>query len=307
MKTKDQLNFEFYTEELLKYRKQKGLSQEELANIVGVSRQSIYSWEAGKSIPDMKNIVKLCEELDITVDKLTNALVVPNNRKNVRKFKRKIFHGIFFIIMILFLVYMLMVIRKIILLGSICNKLSEFENLNNYYCKETCFKTEGKDCYDLSYTEIFFKDDVLKMIHQNDTITTIWIDYNKDEGYIFNESGNIVTKLEVEKTLFPKRSYLKNVATDYVDNSMLINSIYAFNPFFRISTNTNMYVLKDSIKIGEYEADIEESLYKINASPVSRVEYGNDGVNLFTCYEVVLDEVKDSDVSMPDLTEYNIK
>ena len=38
-------------------RKSKGLSQEELANSLGVSRQAVSKWESGQSVPDLDKVV----------------------------------------------------------------------------------------------------------------------------------------------------------------------------------------------------------------------------------------------------------
>ena len=38
-------------------RKRAGLSQEELANLLGVTRQAVQKWEAGTSRPDMDNLL----------------------------------------------------------------------------------------------------------------------------------------------------------------------------------------------------------------------------------------------------------
>lgn len=57
-------------ERLLKLRKQKGLSQEEIANIIGVSRQTISKWETGESNPDFDKIIPLCDLYNITTDEL---------------------------------------------------------------------------------------------------------------------------------------------------------------------------------------------------------------------------------------------
>lgn len=69
---KNKIDFEFYSEKLFEYRKSKGLSQEVLAEKIGVSRQSIYAWESGKSLPDIENLYRLCEILEITANELTN-------------------------------------------------------------------------------------------------------------------------------------------------------------------------------------------------------------------------------------------
>lgn len=60
---------EFY-EQLSKIRKQKEISQEELAEKVGVSRQAISKWENGTAQPEMANVAKLCEILGVTPNEL---------------------------------------------------------------------------------------------------------------------------------------------------------------------------------------------------------------------------------------------
>lgn len=55
---------------LLTLRKQKGLSQEEVADRLGVSRQTISKWETDQSLPDFDKILPLCELFDITSDEL---------------------------------------------------------------------------------------------------------------------------------------------------------------------------------------------------------------------------------------------
>ena len=51
-------------------RKQKGISQEELASRIHVVRQTISKWEKNLSVPDAAMIQKIAEELDITVNEL---------------------------------------------------------------------------------------------------------------------------------------------------------------------------------------------------------------------------------------------
>lgn len=51
-------------------RKQKGLSQEQLAAELGVSRQAVSKWEAEQSIPDLDKVVSLCDYFDISSDYL---------------------------------------------------------------------------------------------------------------------------------------------------------------------------------------------------------------------------------------------
>jgi transcriptional regulator with XRE-family HTH domain len=57
-------------ERLYKLRKEKNISQEELANVLDVSRQTISKWETGESTPDFNKICPLCEYYGITSDEL---------------------------------------------------------------------------------------------------------------------------------------------------------------------------------------------------------------------------------------------
>lgn len=52
------------------YRKQKGLSQESLAELMEVSRQAVTKWETGASKPSSENLIRLGELLDVSVDTL---------------------------------------------------------------------------------------------------------------------------------------------------------------------------------------------------------------------------------------------
>lgn len=57
-------------ETILKYRQARGLSQEKLAEQVGVSRQAVSKWEVGDAIPDTDKLIPLARTLGITVDEL---------------------------------------------------------------------------------------------------------------------------------------------------------------------------------------------------------------------------------------------
>lgn len=59
-----------FEEKLISLRKSKGLSQEELAEYLGVSRQAISRWEAGSSTPDMTNLLGICEYFRVSSDYL---------------------------------------------------------------------------------------------------------------------------------------------------------------------------------------------------------------------------------------------
>lgn len=57
-------------DKIMQLRKQKGWSQEELADKLGISRQSVSKWESGMSIPELDKILKLGELFEVSTDYL---------------------------------------------------------------------------------------------------------------------------------------------------------------------------------------------------------------------------------------------
>ena len=60
-----------FRERLFELRRQAGLSQEELANLLGLTRQAVQKWEAGASRPDMDNLTALADYFHVSLDYLT--------------------------------------------------------------------------------------------------------------------------------------------------------------------------------------------------------------------------------------------
>ena len=57
-------------EKLKKLRKARGLSQEDLANDLNVSRQSISKWELGESLPDTNHLIRVSDYFGVSLDYL---------------------------------------------------------------------------------------------------------------------------------------------------------------------------------------------------------------------------------------------
>ena len=57
-------------DKIIALRKKNGLSQEELAEKMGVSRQSVSKWEGAQSVPDLNKIIALSEIFGVTTDYL---------------------------------------------------------------------------------------------------------------------------------------------------------------------------------------------------------------------------------------------
>lgn len=66
-------------------RKKYGYTQEQIAEKLGVSRQTIAKWERGECLPDIENIIALSDIYEITVDSLVRNIKVFDETTTGRK------------------------------------------------------------------------------------------------------------------------------------------------------------------------------------------------------------------------------
>lgn len=59
-------------------RKEKGLTQKELAEQIGISDKTVSKWETGNGMPDIAYLSPLCEVLDINVNELLSGEKLPS-------------------------------------------------------------------------------------------------------------------------------------------------------------------------------------------------------------------------------------
>lgn len=64
-----------FGENLQYYRKQNNLTQEDLAEQMQVSRQSVSKWENGEAMPDLENVIKLADILRVNLDDLCGRTI----------------------------------------------------------------------------------------------------------------------------------------------------------------------------------------------------------------------------------------
>jgi len=73
-----------FSENLKNIRKEKGLSQEELAIRLNVVRQTVSKWENGLSVPDADLLIRIGEIFDVSVSRLLGATFIDeDNEKDV--------------------------------------------------------------------------------------------------------------------------------------------------------------------------------------------------------------------------------
>ena len=81
-----------FSENLKKIRKEHNLSQEQLADELGVSRQAISKWESSQAYPEMDKIIALCDKFNLNIDDLLHRDI--KEVKSEEESKNKINKGI---------------------------------------------------------------------------------------------------------------------------------------------------------------------------------------------------------------------
>ena len=63
------------SDNLKRIRKENNLSQEQLADKLGVSRQSVSKWESSAAYPEMDKVLQLCKMFNLNIDELLNLML----------------------------------------------------------------------------------------------------------------------------------------------------------------------------------------------------------------------------------------
>ena len=78
------------SDNIIRIRKSKGLSQEELAIKLNVVRQTVSKWENGLSVPDSDMLITLADELDTSVNVLLGETVTESMTDDLKVISKKL-------------------------------------------------------------------------------------------------------------------------------------------------------------------------------------------------------------------------
>ncbi len=79
-----------FNNNLIKLRRVKGLSQEELGNEIGVARQTVSKWELGETTPEMDKLLALSSLFEVSIDEmLDNKEFITERAENPQRFDWK--------------------------------------------------------------------------------------------------------------------------------------------------------------------------------------------------------------------------
>lgn len=100
------------------------LTQEELANQLHITRQTISKWESNKSIPDIMCVKDLCHIFDISIDEFLSDTTYSNKNN-------KLYYILFFTGLVLFCLPYLLMLISIPFGISVSSRLWEFITLTS--------------------------------------------------------------------------------------------------------------------------------------------------------------------------------
>ena len=248
-----------FSEKLFELRKKECLSQEELAEKVGVSRQTISKWEMGQSTPEMEKLITLSKIFNLSMDELVgNDVFEEKENKLQEDIKKK--HIFLKVIMVIFIIYFIICVLKFILLTRqvlITNSINE----DNYLIHKLIVNTDDAFPDKTLYINMFIeKNDnryIMKIYNTIDglgnpaNITYMELDNKKAYQLDFNGKtnkyvvSNIVEGFSEEKKEEFFRFYNSSDALkessqmNFIIGERLLNSIDSFlfiNPFNKTIT-----------------------------------------------------------------------
>lgn len=197
-----------FSDNLIKLRKGKSWSQEDLAEKLGISRQAVSKWEVGTSKPDIDNVIKISKLFEVSIDELVNNEIIKTEAISINV-KRKSKKDVLLVwlrrlLIVLIIIYFINVIYKFAMLFTITQAELKYKELDNYHYVVTKYDDTGL----IEKEECWYKDGVFKMINiiyktEGQTQTITCIDYNINKGYLENNNNKILIDVEEYKKINP--------------------------------------------------------------------------------------------------------
>lgn len=235
-------------------RKERNITQKELADLIGVSDRTISKWENGSTVPDLETIKKLCNELGISPDSIVKS--EKNYKDRLQDFKRMVGKFLNYILKNIFLIGFIVVF--ILLLAYFINNYNTIRIYNlTYESKNITFK----DGY-------FFKTKVLNII----TINNIKLEKINYEPT--NTKIELYTYLNGDKHVIYESNSLNNI---YIEESKSYSDLL---------TKDVIENIKNNLYIKVYTTDIDNNNYSYESKLILKQKLNNNKL----CYNEYIKE-----------------
>ena len=268
---------------IAKLRKEKNMTQEQLAEKMGVSINAVSKWERGLSFPDVSLYKKLCKELDINIEELINgekdkseeakekAIINVVKSKNKEKKKTNI------------IIIASIILIAILIVASILFYKNKEDELEKYYERnyqmslvarnvEAFLKYRYDGKYPDYYGGMYISDDAYNLVVQlvEDNIPS----KETRDYYYYNELFTVDKAIKVEyvKNSYNKLEEVNQQLIDYFSNNNPFDDLNGFGIDIYNNSVTVHFVKVD-------ESIIKKFKEKVLNSDVIRFESDIDKVN----------------------------
>lgn len=250
-------------------RKERNITQKELADLIGVSDRTISKWENGSTVPDLETIKKLCNELGISPDSIVKS--EKNYKDRLQDFKRMVGKFLNYILKNIFLIGFIVVF--ILLLAYFINNYNTIRIYNLTYESENITFEDG----------YFFKTKVLNIITINN-INLEKINYEPTSIKI-----ELYTYLNGDKHVIYESNSLNNI---YIEESKSYSDLL---------TKDVIENIKNNLYIKIYTTDIDNNNYSYESKLILKQKLNNNKL----CYKEYIKEqnkkIKDLGLQNPFL------
>ena len=320
----------YFSEKLYELRKEKGFSQEELAEKLNVARQTISKWETAVTVPDTNNLIELSKIFGISIDDFVGKKdeeVIEDNKKINKKLLIKIILIIAMIITII--LFIGMIIYRMVLVFKLANGLvnSKSRDLSFYYHYQEVGLTNGlTDKW--NFIETYRNGDKMIMKHyvtpidrfmENRTPEVVKIEYfDKDNYYEIDCKNKTYKKFKNDLTSEFYYNYTGlnldgQVVMEFGDISNIKNIIKIaldFNNKFEVSKKHTGDLVINLISGLNFDNQISYQIIEDDNYPEVTViktdgEFGVLDYNAISYIWQVVD-IGDEEVAMPDLNGFTL-
>lgn len=216
-----------FEEKLIKLRKEKALSQEELGEKLNVTRQTISKWELGQSKPDMDKMKDMSNLFGVSLEELTNDEIELKEKKIKNDENKRI------IIIVLIIVASLIVlgmIIKVVFVGKIFNHVMKGSDTVQGLFNETydMMKEQTNNMPDESSTKDLYNKGIGIF---NDTLDLIQdqINEEKKKNQDKKESNNIEANEIIENNIVNEQNNNLDDTTNQVQKMQDYVTNQSFN------------------------------------------------------------------------------
>lgn len=315
-------------EKILNYRKKLGLSQEELGDKVGVSRQTVSKWEIGQTIPELEKMILLAKEFGTTIDELVKDEEAEENEKQVKSEKTKnntsnikLVNCILILVITIIGIFLGIILYRFLMVKTFSDKfleigMEENENGNNvrignYRIIESVSVEDYSDITTLKNDYIYNLGFKWKKLYGGwiEPYRIEYLDADTNEYYDIDCVNKTYKKLDASQLDIEVQKQLTGKDLMIQDEMLKSFNLFTKKGVFEITTdfdynidliNGNKYSINNR---QYYEDNISATISKWGVSFGKR-EYEDKVHSIGTSYNIDYGIVNENLVRLPDLTEY---